>query len=107
MIIGNLKEEFTVCVPSLGAEMKKEGRKFKRRRVTVNCYSCGKQGHVSKYCHNASKCFNCGKLGHHSKVCREPRKEVPPQERKSVDASGKFVNSEVLHVVFKAMSMKV
>ncbi|KAG6525725.1 hypothetical protein ZIOFF_015692 [Zingiber officinale] len=43
----------------------------------IECYNCGKYGHVAKYCYSI-KCYNCGKLGHISKDCRsEKRKEEP------------------------------
>ncbi|XP_046406169.1 uncharacterized protein LOC124171064 [Ischnura elegans] len=35
-----------------------------------SCYSCGKTGHISKYCRSQpQRCYNCGEKSHFSKEC--------------------------------------
>ncbi|KAJ1436780.1 Zinc finger, CCHC-type [Sesbania bispinosa] len=43
----------------------------------IECYNCGKYGHVAKDCYSV-KCYNCGKLGHISKDCRSEKKKEEP-----------------------------
>ena len=48
------------------------------------CYKCGKQGHIAKYCPNSPggpdtrKCRRCGKIGHIERNCRSamPAREI-------------------------------
>ena len=47
-------------------------------RSVVTCYRCGKVGHISPNCTQASKaCYNCGREGHIARDCRFP-KAIPP-----------------------------
>ncbi|XP_065324742.1 uncharacterized protein LOC135931504 [Gordionus sp. m RMFG-2023] len=58
-----------------GPRENSQGRKGKMRpnfdsrvRGRMNCYNCGRQGHMVRDCREA-KCFECGKFGHISPYC--------------------------------------
>ncbi|KAD3068885.1 hypothetical protein E3N88_36765 [Mikania micrantha] len=46
------------------------------------CFRCGKTGHFSSSCPNATRCFNCNGLGHMSKDCKLPRADASGSGKK-------------------------
>jgi len=40
-----------------------------KKKNNINCYNCGKKGHVSSECYNKQKC--CQQYGHISTECKE------------------------------------
>ena len=54
---------------------KRERAREKESTKDIECYNCGKKGHMAADCKNEKvvKCYNCGKAGHMSKECRQPK----------------------------------
>jgi len=45
-------------------------KKFNFNPKDINCFSCGKKGHVSKDCYKNKKCPVCQRFGHTANYCR-------------------------------------
>ncbi|XP_065315629.1 uncharacterized protein LOC135924500 [Gordionus sp. m RMFG-2023] len=58
-----------------------------QRKGGMNCYNCGKPGHMLRDCRD-TKCFGCGKFGHIAPYC--PGK----QERLRCAGCGRFGHNE-------------
>ncbi|CAK9292961.1 unnamed protein product [Gordionus sp. m RMFG-2023] len=46
-----------------------------RGKENLNCYNCGKQGHMVRDCQE-TKCFECGKFGHIAPYCPGKRDKL-------------------------------
>jgi len=42
----------------------------------VECFKCGKYGHLTKDYYSRVKCYNCGKVGHFSGLAELVKKEM-------------------------------
>ena len=52
------------------------------KQALVQCYCCGKRGHVVGQCHFRNyKCHKCGKSGHLQAVCNSDKKKMVDKQR--------------------------
>ena len=61
------------------------------RPTLMQCYCCGKRGHMASQCYfHKYKCHNCGKTGHFKAVCvGNKKKGIDKQTRPKVDNASK------------------
>src|ERR1044072_4935765 len=65
------KNRFSGMTGSLGARPARSDQP-----TWVNCFKCGKAGHIVKNCENKGPiCFNCNQPGHFALHCKEPKAE--------------------------------
>ena len=43
------------------------------RRPAIRCWTCGLEGHISRFCESNRRCVSCGLLGHNAQNCRSRR----------------------------------
>lgn len=74
----------------LRGEMRKEERwkgqenvrkVYERGKSDMECFNCGKKGHMARECYSKQKCYNCHGFNHTAAMCKERRRNTPNQGR--------------------------